>query len=249
MQTDRRNILRLFAGVGALGVAGNVAASVNVAHKPPAPSRLVDFLGPRRPRFMPEMDPAWLEIRDHMLYDRIVFPAGTPIPNYLPFYVEPIGCCKPGTFHFKTYLDTNNMRGCQLPPPMVMLVKQVVVFCNPDAAPADLARFFKGFYFEFRLDDKVYARAPLLRRPVLGSLDQMVSIEDVPRHNRTSRRPVSLARDIVTELEEAIFIAPMQQFTFTLHGPLSGYSDRLDPVAKELIVSVGLDGEMGFSRQ
>lgn len=245
---DRRSFLKLFSSATA-AVAG--VATIGVVPLQAARSR-------PRPKFphAPGAIPGFLEVRDHLLYDRIRFPEGMVLPESWQFFCHPIGYSQPGSFRQRNFADTNMFRGNQLPPPCSMLVERILLMFDPGSDPRDVQAAVERFYFEFRLSDKVIARGPVALSASVGapegltftsgSRPTMWSTGKNAAPGRGERRPVSLIESECCVHITPVYIQPLEQFSF---GIWQGEADTVHVLQKELAFTACLDGQCAFACQ
>jgi len=211
MSVERRNFLKLLtfvppAATIATAAVRNEGGEVGIVSEG------------RKPQEMPETPPVYqgshMQQRDHALYDVLRVPAGVKVPKYWPFFTNPIGWNRPGSFDFKTYADTNMDTGSHLPPPRAQLVQRILFLWPPTNSDRDRDALAGGYYFEFQLGPKVYARAPLVKCPVLGHPKDLFSDFGT---KRTPRRN-SIALPVSLNLAKPVFIESLMYFAMNLHG-------------------------------
>lgn len=206
--------------------------------------------------------PGYLERRADALYDRVRVPAGgvrrrcysdgrlldpdeiPAFPVHLPLFVDAIGQHPPGSWGFKSILETNMVRGNCLPPTESHLVERILFLFLPSNDQDDIAELVSKYWFEFRLDDKIVARATLALCPVVGEFEDLISVND--RSARPFRRAVSLP--YCFQVRKPIYIAPLQHFSFGLYT--NGTDDAVPFVPRrDMDFYVFLDGTREFSVQ
>jgi hypothetical protein len=160
----------------------------------------------------------YVDIRDHALYDVLRVPKGEAVPEYFPFFSSPIGYNTPGTWRFKSYADTNSQRANSLPPPSRMIVERIVFLFSPVMAESDRQKLTSDFYWEFKLFDRVVARAPLAACPLIGEVAELFL--PAPAIARTSprRAAVQLPAPYSIHLRKPVVLESLQHFSFDLYG-------------------------------
>lgn len=105
-----------------------------------------------------------------ILWDRITVAANTAVPTSNQFFSAPIG----GT---KTKTDTNLVQGNRLPPPQSFAVHMIGFIIGSNVLQADLVNLLRNYYFEFKIDQKIFAEGPLHLFPGGAGVSGVVSID------------------------------------------------------------------------
>lgn len=180
----------------------------------------------------------YMDVRDHALYDVLRVPAGAGVPEWFPYFASPVGFNLPGSWDFKTYADTNTMRGNSLPPPNRFIVERIVFLFSPVMDESDRQKLTAGFWWELMLSDKVVARAPLAACPLVGEVGGLVwpaSATIAPRRNT-----VQLPAPYSIHLRKPVILESLQHFAMNLRGPEF-------TAAGDINLFAMLDGVMAFS--
>lgn len=98
--------------------------------------------------------PNMADYTNWILYDRIVFAAGTNIPVNFKLFTVPNGSGG------KTKVDTNLSQPSQLPQPYWINVTHIGFSWTPNVLEIDLMNFLTQAYMEFWVNDKVYSEGP-----------------------------------------------------------------------------------------
>jgi hypothetical protein len=102
-------------------------------------------------------------------YDRIVYAAGATIPTQFQLFVIPYNTGG------KTKADTNLQLISQLPQPFWMNATSFAISWNPDAALTDIQAFCNQSWFEWVINDKIYAEGKLEMYPSGGGVNGTAS--------------------------------------------------------------------------
>lgn len=161
----------------------------------------------------------YVEVRDHSLYDVMRVPAGIEVPDRFPFLSSPVGHNLPGSWSFKSFVDTNLVRANQLPPPNEFYIQRILFLLSDAMDKADRDQLAMSYYFEVQLMDKIVARAPLARCPVTGTIESLVDFRREDGFTpRAFRRNVVIDSPYCLHLERPIHIPSMCHFAFNLYG-------------------------------
>lgn len=149
-------------------------------------------------------------------YDTIVVAVNTALQrSYDPFSV-PIG---QGTTAFgtgaKNKMDTNMRRGNQFAPPQCLILDHIGFYFGSEMLKADIDNFLNNFYFEFRIDDKIYFEGHLWYYAAGAGLAGASTKTN--EGGWTNGAPEFGAA--IHFGEYAKYIAPQQQFSLTLIAP------------------------------
>jgi|SRR5882672_3174956 len=176
----------------------------------------------------------FVDRRRHAWYDRLII-SRKPEPSY-ELFNKPIGEHKP-------FSHTNMLQGNVFPPPLSALVERII--CIFASENSDSEQFRTNYVFEFRIDQKTFAKIPLRRFPLWGKLE--IEEFEVPLDGKM----IKTARPILPDITEpwchemgefARYIAPEQPFGVRLTGEPFPVMDTID-------VMILLDGLSDFSVQ
>lgn len=144
-------------------------------------------------------------------YDTLNTAAGATLNTSYQFFAVPAGAIDPVTTTQKTLLQTNMQRGNNFPPPRCLVLMQLgILFSN--MLLADIQLFLQNYYMQFVIDSKLFFEGRMEFYPcgygVFGSSQN--SGESVwglgfPAPQATVRY-----------MQYAKYIAPLQQFSWTL---------------------------------
>lgn len=99
------------------------------------------------------------DILQWTVYDEFSYAAGGTVPTQFEFFTSPIG--QGG----KTKADTNMTLVSQFPSPTWMNVTHLGFYFNPTVLPIDLDAILDQSYFEFWVNNKVYAEGKIQQFP------------------------------------------------------------------------------------
>ena len=108
--------------------------------------------------------PNMADYTNWILYDRIVFAAGSNIPVNFKLFVVPNGTSG------KTKVDTNMSQPSQLPQPYWINATHIGFFWLPNTIELDIVNFISQSYFEFWVNDKIYSEGPYQAYPAMVGL-------------------------------------------------------------------------------
>ena len=217
---ERRNFLQLFSlAPASVAAAETLVQPVNLPPKLDPPRRT-------NPRACASIPPRhYSTVIPHADYDLMKIPEGELVPDSWWFFTVPIGApsqgvcahCGMGTynrFQGKTVLETSQFRANSFPPPQTRAWDTLVFLFSPRMDEDDRIDLVMNFYFELRLADRIYARGPLARCPVIGDLADLVAVED----SRPVRKKVALDAPFAIPFAQPIYVPPLQHFSLTLNG-------------------------------
>ena len=157
-------------------------------------------------------------------WDTINQPAATLSAQYNPFSV-PIGQQDPITSTQKTKLQTNMRRGNQFPPPQCLILFSIGIYFAADMAKADIDKWMKNCYIEFKIDEKIFHEGLMQDFPYGGG------VYGVSTNNAESAWTNGLVNPEATRRygKWSRYIAPNQQIGMTVNFPgtpptTTGYS-------------------------
>lgn len=221
---DRRHFLQLFSlAPASVAAAESLTAPLNLAETPAeleANKRIMaDVIG------MPK--PGEMLRKAHADYDLMQIPEGVLVPDSWWFFTQPIGSPRQGVctncgmgrfnrYEGRTVLDTSQLRANSFPPPQTRCWDSLVFVFSPRMDEEDRLDLVSNFWFQLRLDDRVYAQGPLARCRVVGILDDLVEV-DTLRHTE-ARKAVALDAPFSIPFIKPLYLAPLQHFSLTLHG-------------------------------
>ena len=224
---ERRNFLQLFSlAPASVAAAETLVKPVNLPDFPDFPPP--GMPDPRRtnPLACASIPPrSYSTVLPNADYDLMHIPEGELVPDSWYFFTVPIGAprqgvcshCGMGTynrFQGKTALETSQHRANSFPPPQTRSWDTLVFLFSPRMDEDDRLDLCMNFYFELRLDDRIYARGPLARCPVIGKLDDLVEVVD----HRPVRKKVALDAPFAIPFAQPLYLAPLQHFSLMLHG-------------------------------
>ena len=210
---ERRRILQLAAGLPALAAVDAAGGEQGLVAEP-ADSDL-QRLRDASP-FHQAALPGVLDVRDHVLYDRVRVPAGEWMPKWHPMFSSPVGYNRPGSWDFKTLLDTNMHTAGHLNPPMEFSIERIVFLFNPGMAEADRNALCSNFYFEFQLDQKILVRGPLVRGAAEGV--PRTYLDNFGRTAVPKRTGKRLGEELAVVLRKPIHLPSLAYWALNLHG-------------------------------
>lgn len=141
-------------------------------------------------------------------WDTITESAGATLATtYNPFTV-PIGQGSP----VKTKFDTNMKTSAHFAPPRCLILDQIGFYFGSEVLKGDIDTFLNNYYFEFRIDDKIYFEGHLWYYGAGCGLTGVTT--------RTAESVWSISRPDVNAAihfgDYAKYIAPLQQFSLTI---------------------------------
>lgn len=218
---DRRNFLQLFSLAPA-----SVAASESLVE----PVNLRRVNDRRVDAAIPAKIPSRLysTVLPHADYDLMQIPEGELVPDSWSFFTQPIGSPTMGTcqwcersravplYSHRTVLHTSQLRANSFPPPQTRSWDKLVFLFSPRMDEDDRLDLVMNFWFQLRLDDRIYAQGPVVRCPVVGTLDDLVAVEVTG--GRPVRKLVPLDAPFAIPFAQPLYVAPLQHFSLTLHG-------------------------------
>lgn len=194
------------------------------------------LVGPR-PVDRPEWHTSnFLDVRPHALYDRLIIPANTTIPDTLYCFCESIGQHERGSWNVRTHETTNMRRGCCLPPPEAFLLQRILFLFDTASDHYDAARFAESHWVEFMIDDGIYYEKPLFIDSRCGSMFELFDHQSPYRRddgeetNWPANWPGNRLPEVAPEIgnsfmvdglpgfEHGRVIASMQHFRLNLRG-------------------------------
>lgn len=167
---------------------------------------------------------AGFDVRRNAWYDRLTVDPRKMLPTY-KLFCDPLGT--PIASSFKDQTKTNLVRPNQLPPPVHHKTERII--CLSASDNADVEQFRAQYTLEFVLDQKTFAKVPLLKFPLWGKLE----VERVPCAKDADQN-ITMARAILPDLQEPwcheltapVIILPMQFFEVRLTGqPFAAFDD------------------------
>jgi len=157
----------------------------------------------------------WVDRGPWLFYDTISCSSGAALPtSYNPFSV-PIGQIDPITSTQKTKLQTNMVRGNQFPPPQCLLLAAIGFYFASNWLKADIDLFLNNYYFEFRIDTKIFHEGLLWMNPAGAGLAGVSTQTGENVYTLGLPAPGFMRR----YGEWSKYIAPLQQFSMTLISP------------------------------
>jgi hypothetical protein len=102
------------------------------------------------------------DIQDNVLYDRIIFPAGSCLPMDVQFFVTNVGQICPYTGCVKSYRHTNMFNPGWLSPPTQFLAQRAIFAVGPKTLDSDVESISIEGYWEFWLLNKIMWSGPML---------------------------------------------------------------------------------------
>lgn len=255
---DRRHFLQLFSlAPASVAAAESLTERVNLAETPEQIENskriMADVIGMPRPG-------DYTIRKAHADYDLMHIPEGTLVPDSWWFFTQPIGSPTMGRCHWchriaadearpelsvpqytsRTVLHTSQLRANSFPPPQTRCWDSLVFVFSPRMDEEDRLDLVSNFWFQLRLDDRIYAQGPLARCRVVGILDDLVEV-DTLRHTE-ARKAVALDAPFSIPFIKPLYLAPLQHFSLTLHG--HSFVSR-----KTIEVYAFLDGIADFQTQ
>ena len=235
---ERRHFLQLFSlAPASVAAAETLVQPVNLPAGPGEiqldPPRRTNprASNPRACASIPPREPTYSTVLPNADYDLMHIPEGELVPDSWYFFTLPIGAprqgvcshCGMGTynrFQGKTALETSQHRANSFPPPQTRSWDTLVFLFSPRMDEDDRLDLVMNFYFELRLADRIYARGPLARCPVMGELGDLVEVDgvDVLGNRRPVRKAVPLDAPFAIPFSQSIYLPPLQHFSLTLHG-------------------------------
>jgi hypothetical protein len=248
---ERRHFLKLFPAAAPL----STAAALELKHnRAPAMCRNIanpaeaERMRAKMKDFVSSYDCAGMERRAHADYDLMLIPAGEMVPDFWSFFSEPIGSALRGVcpacgmrsihqFVCKPMNYTNMYRANSFSPPETRHHERVLFIFSPDMDEADRNDLASGFFWEYRLADRVMARAPLLLARVMGDIADLVSL------STGQRKPVPIEAPYCAEFRKPVYIQPPEHFSLILRSDLATQSGNGVFVARKTIALYAfLDG-------
>ena len=154
----------------------------------------------------------WVDRGPWQYWDTITFLASAAAAQtYSPFSVQ-VGQQDPLTNLTKNKLQTNIQRGNQFPPPRCLLLIAIGFYFESDWLKADIDKFLENYYFEFKIDDKVFHEGYLWMHPAGGGLSGVTDVSGQSVYTLGIPAPGYMRRFG----DWAKYIAPLQQFTMNL---------------------------------
>jgi hypothetical protein len=206
---DRRNFIRFltFTPPASAAIANELVAKrggeIGIAFDPASLERVID--------------PCSNEIvdrRDNALYDVMRIPAGTLVPERWPFFQSPVGYNLPGTFSFKGWADTNMEGPGYLHPPQDHITKRILFLMSLGMSETDRNSLAMQYAWEFRILQKVIARAPLGRCVSIGHPKEMFeNWGEFPRRNRAV-----VADQFCVNFKNSRYLPPLCNFSVEFRG-------------------------------
>lgn len=243
MADTRRGFFRALTAAGAIAIpnVGAVEAAGGEVNVDLERSRKAALASPWETGTLSD----FMEARSSSLYDSLFVEAGRTLPERNAFFGAPIGSCSPGSFNYRSCLETNMQRSNQLPPPNAHTVESILISFPESTSDADRMMFSGMTWFELILSNKIVARAPLFRAAAVGELSDLMEPDRRGRPYLTHRRKDVDLRSLpfCLQLKKPVQIAPMQQFEFWMFS-----RSEFTPVA-DFRVYVFLDGEGLFGVQ
>jgi hypothetical protein len=254
---ERRHFLKLFSAAAPVSTAAALEfehnrksallpGSKNIAN-PAEAARMRALMQD----FVSYPDPAirgLVDRRAHADYDLMLIPAGETVPEWWPFFSEPLGAARRGRcnwcghdgsvplFRSKTMLDTNMHLANSFPPPQARYHERVLFIFSPEMDEADRNDLATRFSWEYRMADRVMASAPLILNRVMGDIGDLVSLVT------GKRKPVPIEAPYCAEFRKPVYIPSLAHFSLDLRATEgSGFVAR-----KQIALYAFLDGVGDF---
>jgi hypothetical protein len=231
---ERRQFLKMLPAAGAtpavLAAASLTNAPGQITEAEVERIRAEHDKAPIKTPYVPNM----IDRHAHALYDVLRVGAGVRLPKMYHFFSDAIGqprfdkygrltdgvCLQCGggispcaeAWHCTTKSDTNMHKANELPAPQALLLERILFILGPDTDPIDAEKLSTGYYFDFRVADKSFSSAPLVRCAVSGEFAALVD-------EKGSRNLVKIGRELSVHLKEPMFIPPQCRFTLNIYGP------------------------------
>lgn len=147
-------------------------------------------------------------------WDTLTTTAGTALMTSYQFYSVPIGMVDPITGLQKTKLQTNMQRGNQFPPPRCLVLMRLG-FEFKNMLKADIDAFLANYYYELRIDDKIFFEGLLeYAPPGVGDFGSSTNSGESAWGTGFPAWQCAIPWG-----EYSKYIAPLQQFSLTLTCP------------------------------